>query len=477
VTLYVLSGSPFVPDNQANCRAEIGRLKSSAQSTSFRSPNRSILDESDDVSGTEGEEEGDDDMIVPDRVIDESDCIDSSFLRETDTSEVERLQSALDEANSVIQTLYAALDKCSGRDDTFSRTAAVPSIHGEQVFDDANFVTEWQELDPPLPGRPEHGLRSSIVAAVLEAWTSDANLHESLLSWVDDILGGASVDSVPPLAISSLDSEVRDGFVQHVLPLLLHRPDIHVDVKTRAQRRTSYDLSISVDDARERDSSRVIRGVRPPPEMSTDRVSSSAHPEFHDDEECAPLAKGSVLSRLSYDEIAEEIAATDESPPGIMSALGGAIGGLLTRRKTGVSNLETLSVHGPHGSMQTILESPASAGLAHEIVGLVSEADGGEQPYHRVVSAPPGRIGVTFVEYRGHCMVSDVSHDSPLIGWVFPSDVLIAIDDLPVSGMRVRDIIKVLKDRTSAQRALRVISSHAMNEFTLNASIMTDETE
>jgi hypothetical protein len=474
VTLDVLLGSRSFPDTQAKCRAEIGRLKSSAQSTSFRSPNRSILDESDDVSGTEGEEEGDDDIHVPNRVIDESDCIDSSFLRETDTSEVERLKSALDEANSVIQTLYAALDKSSTRDDTFTRKAAVTSNHSQQIIDDENFVTEWYELDPPLPGLPEHGLRSPIVAAVLEAWTSDGSLHESLLSWVDDILGGANVDAVPPLTISSLDSEVRDGFLLHVLPLLLRRPDIHVDVKTRAQRRTSYDLSISVDDVRERDSSRAIRGVRPPPEMSTDRVSSSAHSEFRD-EETAHLAKGSVLSRLSYDEIAEEIAASDESPPGIMSALGGAIGGLLTRRKAGVSNLETLSVHGPHGSMQTILESPASAGLAHEIVGLVSEADGDEQPYHRVVSAPPGRIGVTFVEYRGHCMVSDVSHDSPLIGWIFPSDVLIAIDDLPVSGMRVRDIIKVLKDRTNAQRALRVISSHAMNEFTLNASIMTDE--
>ena len=43
-----------------------------------------------------------------------------------------------------------------------------------------------------------------------------------------------------------------------------------------------------------------------------------------------------------------------------------------------------------------------------------------EEPYHRVVSAPPGRIGMTFVEFRGHAMVSDVAADSPLAGWVFP---------------------------------------------------------
>ena len=67
-------------------------------------------------------------------------------------------------------------------------------------------------------------------------------------------------------------------------------------------------------------------------------------------------------------------------------------------------------------------------------------------------------------------MVSDVAPESPLSGWVFPSDILIAIDEVPVSGMRVRDIVKLLTSRKERQRALRVISSHAMNEFTLNTS-------
>ena len=98
-----------------------------------------------------------------------------------------------------------------------------------------------------------------------------------------------------------------------------------------------------------------------------------------------------------------------------------------------------------------------------------------DQPYHRVVSAPPGRIGMTFVELRGHAVVSDVAPDSPLSSWVFPSDILIAVDEVPVSGMRVRDIIKVLTNRKDRQRALRVISSHAMNEFTLNQSALADE--
>ena len=87
------------------------------------------------------------------------------------------------------------------------------------------------------------------------------------------------------------------------------------------------------------------------------------------------------------------------------------------------------------------------------------------------MSAPPGRIGVTFVEFRGHAMVSDVAMDSPLAGWVFPSDILIAVDDIPVSGMRVRDIVNILSTRKDRQRAMRVISSHAMNEFTMMSQV------
>jgi C-terminal processing protease CtpA/Prc len=100
-----------------------------------------------------------------------------------------------------------------------------------------------------------------------------------------------------------------------------------------------------------------------------------------------------------------------------------------------------------------------------------------QQPYHRVVSAPPGRIGVTFVEFRGHAMVSDVAMDSPLSGWVFPSDVLIAVDEIPVSGMRVRDIVKILSNRKDRQRAMRVISSHAMNELTMSQGLLNEEDE
>ena len=56
----------------------------------------------------------------------------------------------------------------------------------------------------------------------------------------------------------------------------------------------------------------------------------------------------------------------------------------------------------------------------------------------------------------------------------------LAVDEIPVSGMRVRDIVKILSTRKDRQRAMRVISSHAMNEFTrMNQGdgVLDDETD
>jgi hypothetical protein len=94
-----------------------------------------------------------------------------------------------------------------------------------------------------------------------------------------------------------------------------------------------------------------------------------------------------------------------------------------------------------------------------------SSVDEAETPYHRIVSAPPGKIGISFVEYRGHAMVSSVSDESPLVGWVFPSDVLVAIDDVPVSGLRTREIVKLLTNKIKQQRNLRLVSAVSMNEY------------
>jgi hypothetical protein len=429
-----------------------------------------------------------------------------------------------------------------------------------QMLDGENFVTEWDDLAPPLPPPPDHGLRSPIVAAVLEQWTSDTSLHDALLLWLERILNGANPETVPPLTISSLDHRIRDGFTMHVLPLLLRRSDIHVDVKTRAHRRTSYDLSVDVTHSvlsehgythfARNDSSQPIApstekakkshlmafhashgnhamlddsllahvGVPTPAQYKVSeylRTSSFAHssdvgadsvahstatahvtnssrrprmsgyqrseapsgsisPGRIDDRDLARMA-GPLSRAMLGDDISTSSSTTGGSSqksaehPGLMRSLGGAFGGLLRRKPSepSPSNGEPSHDENFH-SMQYHDAVPSF--LRHGPPPSTSRVEEDGQPYHRVVSAPPGRIGVTFVEYRGHAMVSDVAPESPLSGWVFPSDILIAIDEVPVSGMRVRDIVKLLTSRKSAQRALRVISSHAMNEFTLNTT-------
>jgi len=353
------------------------------------------------------------------------------------------------------------------------------------MLDGENFVTEWVELTPPLPPPPDHGLRSPIVNVVLEQWTTDSGLHESLLAWIDRVMTGINLESsVPPLTISSLDHQVRDGFVMHVLPLLLRRADIHVDVQTRAHRRTSYDISVTVT---QKSPEEQIDFQYPKPthalldqqhhvdewaenfdpQIDTKSVAHSAVTEHMSNSNSNLYYTGSYKASQptigeysSFAEMAppsesQEMDQSSKTEPGIMSALGGALGGFLARRKGNNSG------------------SPPRDGVS--AIQRAASFEEAEEPYHRVVSAPPGRIGVTFVEYRGHAMVSDVSPDSPLSSWIYPSDILIAIDDTPVSGMRVRDIVKVLTNRREQQRALRVISSHAMNEFTLNQSAMVNE--
>ena len=62
-----------------------------------------------------------------------------------------------------------------------------------------------------------------IVAAVLQAWTNDLVLHQSLVAWMESILEGHNPESIPPLTLNGLDHKVSYGLALHVLPLLLRR--------------------------------------------------------------------------------------------------------------------------------------------------------------------------------------------------------------------------------------------------------------
>lgn len=515
----------------AKCRAEIGRLQSKATNRSFNAPNRSILDDSDDVVDEEtpadAKVEADEsfESSTPIIGVDESGFIDPSFLQEgdikTDIFETEtNLRDALIEANNKIVQLESQLRSSHhvSREEvdgirTGSGSTGISNSPGNKetqtinvrMLDGENFVTEWSELAPGLPPPPDHGLHAPIVGAVMEEWSPDEALHDSLLDWMDRVLQGQDVSTIPPLTISNLGHQVRDGFVMHVLPLLLRRADIRVDVKTRAHRFTTYDLNVAVEPTLSLIGvRRHLENVSAQSDVGTG-FNSTTHSEAtthvatnvpHKNTFLTP--KGNVISQhmaqprsspLSYDEVAE-VGLGSERPVGLMSTLGGALGGLLrsgnTTRKNGQStdtsgtpeskalspqldsNAATLAVNAANAHLQQQKNGKEGDEEPPNDADKVNNNNNNNlqhEPYHRIVTAPSGRIGVTFVEYRGHAMVSDVAKDSPLVGWIFPSDILIAIDELPVSGKPVRDIIKVLRDRKSRQRALRVISSHAMEEL------------
>jgi len=582
----------------SKCRAEIGRLKSTSRSKEiFTSPNRSILDyddeqsdSSEDISKANADFNAFDGM--PDNMSEiptNETSFDPSFasgikqgtrdwsaLAEAKKESIQ-LKTALARANEVIRDLHSksqgmsehigeppvvaidnpevvkeleeykeALRKAQQLENEIANLSSTSCSEQElsmrsderlvkvKMLDTENFSTDWEEFASGLPPPPDHDLRSPIVAALLQQWTSDHSMHDSLLSWMERVMVGADPETVPPLTISSLDHQTRDGFSMHIIPMLLKRPDIHVGVKTRAHRRTAYDMAVTVTRSLacpERDRhdetpmhhrattahimafkaasnggslldesmltetggarSHISNYLRTESfthssDIGTDSVSHSTvtthmtnasklqsrlPPHSHSNTRFVN-ARESLQSFPGGDSLGDEASVgssatgassqkSGQQQSGLMSAIGSTFGGFLSRRSKIPSHHSLSSEDSPPSEPAFLRQFPPSS--LHD-----------QQPYHRVVSAPPGRIGVTFVQYRGHAMVSDVAPESPLSGWVFPGDILIAIDEVPVSGMRVRDIVMLLTARKERQRALRVISSHAMTEFTLNQSALSD---
>ena len=119
-----------------------------------------------------------------------------------------------------------------------------------RMIDGENFVTEWGDLVPPLPPPPDHGLHSPIVDTILNQWTAnDSETQSSLISCIESILNGSNPKIIPSLKLSGLDHQMRDGFIIHVLPLILLHKDVHVNVASHAHHLTTYDIAVSVTQA------------------------------------------------------------------------------------------------------------------------------------------------------------------------------------------------------------------------------------
>ncbi|CAM9721160.1 unnamed protein product, partial [Sphacelaria rigidula] len=116
--------------------------------------------------------------------------------------------------------------------------------------------TEWQEFEGLDAGPAHHhvggsgGLGSPMVQGVLDRWI-DVSKRRILEGWLAHVLHGGPVDAangcfVPRVQISSLSKEVRDGLVSVVLPLLLHRRGVLLQVLTRERVEVVHDIQIRV---------------------------------------------------------------------------------------------------------------------------------------------------------------------------------------------------------------------------------------
>ena len=393
---------------------------------------------------------------------------------------------------------------------------------------------------------PNHALDSPVVAAVLDQWSDSDETRSALLHWFEATLGSgdensAASSSVPPsLRVSGVDSNVRDGFLTHIVPLLLRNGDLDVRLATRATRRTTYDIAVEV---------APRTGKRPSP-GSAGRAGGMAFRASRsgmatNGDESGELTEGRLRSMLNL-----------QGPGGMLHDLvrtGSGVGSVATAATTPVSNRSPAKAKLPAGfpgssnkrdgpgaqragggdasfprdypltkimsNASTSLidddEEASDEWIAEEALapaqddgperqqqrGLVSRALGGimsmRRPagttpaatrddyrtpsasscrrrgrhprprYERVVAAPPGRVGITLVEGEdGRATVSAVSDSSPLSGWIFPSDVLAAVDGVSVDGLRLRDVVGMLAAGGGRHRNLHLVSSrhHAADD-------------
>jgi hypothetical protein len=82
---------------------------------------------------------------------------------------------------------------------------------------------------------------------------------------------------------------------------------------------------------------------------------------------------------------------------------------------------------------------------------------GGTQ-YERVCTVPPGKLGVVIDDRKMGHIVYEVKNDSPLKGFVFPGDNIIAVDDIDTKGMGARNITKIVASKSEMEKRITVAS-------------------
>lgn len=409
----------------SKCREEIGRLKvTRSEERPFKSPNRSILDDDDsdnDASVCLNTPSLFLNSLSPANEPLKDEGVAGKVPCELDNNQLCNESVPRDRPTTPIGSMNTVLPS------TPSCATKMINVH---MLDAENFVTAWDDIGP-LPPPPDHSLHAPIVHALLEQWTSDRAMHESLLKWLECILD-CSIDicHIPPLTISNLNHQVRDGFIMHVIPNLLRRIDVQVDVKTRAHRKTTYDISVSVGKASQpshpnsssqsqldHESTMLCNATKTSKismmafnasssnfvqEKDEDRLTSivsnrtsdlalakQPFTSFHDknipsDDKNIPSDyrfwndDGSVESSVTAATCLRTPPRDTEERSALMKAFGSAFGGLLARRSVGKEYWQ-------HSS-NTATRRPVRQSVEDV-----------RQPYHRVVTAPPGRLNASLI--------------------------------------------------------------------------------
>lgn len=139
------------------------------------------------------------------------------------------LEGAFNDKSEVIQEQLKTLThenaaKAKAIDELADVIAGVKA--GKQVFD-------WESLaDQDLPP-PPCGMESAAIQFILRAWTENERKIAITNKWCGKIIGGEPIAAKKSVTFENLSTEVREGFLKLIVPLLKKRADVDIHVESR----------------------------------------------------------------------------------------------------------------------------------------------------------------------------------------------------------------------------------------------------
>ena len=133
-----------------------------------------------------------------------------------------------DKTKELSAELQALKNEAAGKAKTIDELAEVIAgvKDGRQVFD-------WESLpDQELPP-PPYGMESAAIQFILRAWTKNERKIAITNRWCGMVIGGEPIASRKSVTFENLTTEVREGFLKLIVPLLKKRSDVDIHVESR----------------------------------------------------------------------------------------------------------------------------------------------------------------------------------------------------------------------------------------------------